>query len=219
MTRPYTLRKRAEQQADTRRRIVEAAVELHSSVGPAQTTFSMVAERASVQRHTLYAHFPNERSLFAASSSLAAERHPVPDASPWRALEDRRERLTTGIRAIYDWYERQAPLLARVLRDAEHHALTRDIARTQFARPFAEWKEALGAGLDHQQRAMLGLALRFFSWRYMSRDAGLSQDAAVDMMVLAIDGVGQGEQSRRAGAEPEPEEARQASVASSSALP
>ena len=63
MTRTYTLKRRAEQQADTRRRIVEAAVDLHSSVGPALTTFSMVAERAGVQRHTLYAHFPDERSL------------------------------------------------------------------------------------------------------------------------------------------------------------
>ena len=66
MTRTYTLKKRAEQQAETRRRIVEAAVDLHSSVGPALTTLSQVAERAGVQRHTLYAHFPDERTLFMA---------------------------------------------------------------------------------------------------------------------------------------------------------
>src|SRR5690242_2122917 len=52
MTRTYTLKRRAEQQADTRRRIVEAAVDLHATVGPAATTVSMVAERAGVQRHT-----------------------------------------------------------------------------------------------------------------------------------------------------------------------
>ena len=70
MARTYTLKRRAEQQAETRRRIVEAAVELHGSVGPALTTISMVAERAGVQRHTLYAHFPDERSLFLACSGL-----------------------------------------------------------------------------------------------------------------------------------------------------
>ena len=53
MARTYTLKRRAEQQADTRRRIVDAAVELHTRVGPAATTFSMVAETAGVQRHTL----------------------------------------------------------------------------------------------------------------------------------------------------------------------
>ena len=74
MTRTYTLKRRAEQQMETRRRIVEAAVDLHSSVGPALTSISMVAERAGVQRHTLYAHFPDEKSLFLACSGLAMER-------------------------------------------------------------------------------------------------------------------------------------------------
>ena len=82
MTRTYTLRRRAEQQAETRRRIVEAAVDLHGSVGPASTTFSMIAERAGVQRHTLYAHFPDERSLLLACSGLAHERDPLPDPEP-----------------------------------------------------------------------------------------------------------------------------------------
>ena len=70
MARTYTLKRRAEQQAQTRQRIVEAAVELHSSVGPAATTISMVAESAGVQRHTFYAHFPDERSLLLACSAM-----------------------------------------------------------------------------------------------------------------------------------------------------
>src|SRR5262244_1289196 len=105
MTRTYTLRKRAEQQAETRQRIVEAAIDLHGSVGPSATTISMIAERAGVQRHTLYAHFPDERSLFRACSGLAMERDPLPDAGPWRGIEDRRERLRIGLSAIYGWYE------------------------------------------------------------------------------------------------------------------
>src|SRR5262245_20960197 len=95
--RTYTLRKRAESQAQTRQRIAEAAVELHGSVGPARTTISMIAERAGVQRHTLYAHFPDERSLFMACSGLAAERDPLPDAAPWRSIGDGRERLGVGL--------------------------------------------------------------------------------------------------------------------------
>src|SRR5215470_8564613 len=103
MTRTYTLKKRAEQQAETRQRIVEAAVELHGSVGPSATTISMVAERAGVQRHTLYAHFPDERSLLMACSGLVQERDPMPEAAPWRSILDRRERLRTGLSALYDW--------------------------------------------------------------------------------------------------------------------
>ena len=125
MARTYTLKKRAEQQAETRQRIVEAAVDLHGSVGPAATTFSMVAERAGVQRHTLYAHFPDERSLLTACSGLVQDRDPPPDGLVWRDIADDRQRLSTGLRTVYDWYAGNAALLSCVLRDAEHHALTR----------------------------------------------------------------------------------------------
>ena len=73
---------------DTRRRITEAAVELHTSVGPARTTVSAVAERAGVQRHTVYRHFPTEEDLFAACSAHFDELHPAPDIAAWRAEAD-----------------------------------------------------------------------------------------------------------------------------------
>lgn len=189
MTRTYTLKRRAEGQAATRQRIVEAAVKLHSTVGPAMTTISMVAERAGVQRHTLYAHFPEERSLFLACSALTMERDPLPTADGWRAVEDRRERLRNGLAAIYGWYERNAELAGCVLRDTEVHALTKEIAELRFGPFFAAYHEVLGAGLDQTQRALLGLALSYFSWRTLVRDGGLGQAAAVDAMVQTIDSV------------------------------
>lgn len=187
MTRTYTLKKRADSQAATRRRIVEAAVELHSHVGPAATTFSMLAERAGVQRHTLYAHFPDERSLFVACSGLVGERDPMPDAAPWGNIADRGERLSTGLRAVYDWYRRNAALMACVLRDAEHHALTREISTEQFGPSIAAFHQVLGAILDAKQQAMLGLALSFYTWRTLTRDAGLDQNATVAAMVRAVE--------------------------------
>jgi len=186
MKRTYTLKRRAEQQAETRQRIVEAAVDLHGSVGPALTTISMVAERAGVQRHTLYAHFPDERSLFLACSGLAMERDPLPDAEPWRAIADPRERLRTGLLALYSWYERNAELAACVLRDAEYHALTREISDLRMGPSMAAYGDVLGARLSRKQRAALQVALSFFTWRTLVCDSGLSQRAAVDVMVQAI---------------------------------
>ena len=188
MTRTYTLKRRAEQQAETRQRIVEAAVELHGSVGPALTTISMIAERAGVQRHTLYAHFPDEMGLYLACSGLVEERDPLPDAAPWRAIADRSERLATALAAIYGWYERNARLLACVLRDAEHHALTRQIAEMRFGPHFAAYQEVLGTRLGTKQRAMLRLALSFFTWRTLVQDGGLKQSAAIAAMVQAVKG-------------------------------
>ena len=189
MPRPYTLKRRAERQADTRRRIVEAAVELHGSLGPARTPLSMVAERAGVQRHTLYAHFPDERSLLLACSGLTAERDPLPDAEPWRAIADRRERLRAGLRAVYDWYGRNAERAACVLRDAEHHALTREISQMRFGPYMRAYREVLGAGLGTaEQRAMLALMLGFHACRSLVRESGLEQGAAVEAAVQAIEG-------------------------------
>ena len=164
MTRTYTLRRRAEQQADTRRRIVEAAVDLHSSIGPAATTFSMIAEHAGVQRHTLYAHFPDERSLHLACSGLAMERDPLPEATPWRAFADRQERLRTGLAAIYGWYERNASLAACVLRDAEHHALTKEIAEMRMGPAMADYVDhyVKRTGLDPRPHLDTYLAYNFF---------------------------------------------------------
>jgi AcrR family transcriptional regulator len=187
VARTYTLSRRAEQQAETRQRIVEAAVDLHGSVGPALTTISMVAERAGVQRHTLYAHFPDERSLFVACSGLAFERDPLPDAGAWRAIKDRRERLRTGLDAIYAWYERNADMGACVLRDAEYHALTKEMITLRFGPPMAAYHSVLGAKLNTKQRGVLRLALSYYTWRTLVREGGLKQRAAVEVMVHAID--------------------------------
>lgn len=187
-TRTYTMKRRAEQQAETRRRIVDAAVELHTSVGPAATTFSMLAERAGVQRHTLYAHFPDERSLLLACSSLTMERDPLPASEPWRAIADQHDRLRTGLAAIYGWYERNAALAGCVLRDAEHHALTGEIVEMRFGPSLAGYVDVLGAGLGKRQHAVLVLALSFFTWRSLVRDGGLRPPLAAKVMVRAIEG-------------------------------
>ena len=190
MPRSYTMTRRAERQAETRRRIVEAAVALHGSFGPALTTLSMVAERAGVQRHTLYSHFPDERSLFLACSGLVAERDPLPDAEPWRAVADRRERLRAGLRAVYAWYGRNAELAACVLRDGERHALTKEMIELRFGPHFLAYRDVLGADLGPEQRAVLGLMLGFHAWRALVREGGLEQEAAIEVAVRAIECTG-----------------------------
>lgn len=183
MARPYTLKKRAEQQAQTRLRIVEATVDLHGTVGPAATTMSMIAERAGVQRHTLYAHFPDERSLQHACSALALERDPLPAAAAWAHVEEPRERLRRGLGELYGWYARNAGLAACVLRDAEHHALTRETAELRFGPVMASVERVLGAGLTPRQRALLAVAMDFHCWRALDRATSSPVDVIVDAIL------------------------------------
>ena len=95
--------------------------------------------------------------------------------------------LRTGLVALYGWYERNASLAACVLRDAEHHAITREMVELRMGPHMAAYQEVLGAKLNSKQRAMLQLALSFFTWRTLIREGGLKTRAAVEAMVQAID--------------------------------
>jgi hypothetical protein len=122
-----------------------------------------------------------------ACSGLVHERDPLPDAGPWRSIEDRTERLYTGLAAIYGWYERHAQLLTCVVRDAEYHPLTREISQIRMGPPMAAYSEVLGATLNAKQRAMLRLALSFYTWRTLVRDGGLKTAAAARAMAQVIE--------------------------------
>lgn len=182
--RPYRLGKRAEAQEATRRRIVEAAVKLHGTMGPAQTTVSQIAELAGVQRHTYYAHFPEERDLFLACSGLTMEKDPLPDVQAWADIPAGRQRLSGGLAQVYAWYARNAGIAACVLRDAEHHALTREMIELRMGPTFACAEELLGEGLSPRGQALLGIALQFFAWRSLS--ASHSPESAAELMAEAV---------------------------------
>lgn len=182
MARKYTQKRRAEQQEETRTRIAQAALDLHRAIGPARTTVSMVAEKAGVQRHTLYAHFPDTRSLFLACSGLHAEQDPPPDGESWTSIQDRRERLQTGLAEIYEWYARNAELVAGLLRDMDLVDDVRHVFHERFGPRMAQWISALGPEEQTPtRRAMLGVALSFHTWRTLAVDGGLGPAAAATM--------------------------------------
>ncbi len=185
MARTYELRKRAERLADTRRRIVEAAVELHTTAGPAKTSIAAVAERAGVQRHTVYAHFPDLRSLFAACSRHWDDANPFPDPAPWFAIEDPERRLRAALDDVYTWYARVEPELALFLRDASLVPENGEIMEAQ-AEQLAALADDLARGFRKTRaaRAAIGHALEFETWRSLVRRQGLSHADAIDAVVL-----------------------------------
>lgn len=116
--RPYRKRKRAESEEDTRRRITEAAVELHGTVGPANTKVTELAELAGVSRMTVYNHFPTDVDLFVACSTHWAMQNPFPDPAAWTEVVDPEKRLDRALQELYGWYDLKQGMLAKVLRDA-----------------------------------------------------------------------------------------------------
>src|SRR5438093_4875784 len=103
----------------TRRRIVEAAVELHSTIGPSRTSSSAVARRAGVPRPTLYAYFPDETSLFMACTGHTMAVDPPPHSERWADVADPREGLRLALTEMYAYYRRNAGRIANIERDAQ----------------------------------------------------------------------------------------------------
>lgn len=189
MPRTYTKSKRAEKEAETRRRIVEAAVELHSRQGPGRTTISQVAEHAGVQRHTVYAHFPDEQQLLMACSGHTDALDPMPGPVNWEAINDPEVRLRKALSALYAWYGRNAELTGNVLRDLESgHAGVHQIFSIRWLPRIEAIQASLAAGLGGRGMAALALAMSFHTWRTLTRDGSLKPTAAVELMVQTISG-------------------------------
>lgn len=184
MPRTYTLKRRAERRDETRRRIVDAAIELHQTVGPAATTVSDVAERAGVGRVTVYRHFPDELSLALACSGCYFERNPPPDVEAWRRIADPHERLETGLRVTYAYHRSTEAMMSRVLADARDHQV--------MASYHALWQRAADVLLAPWRargrrrrllRSGISLALRFDTWRALALEEGLTDEQAVELVL------------------------------------
>jgi AcrR family transcriptional regulator len=156
-------------------------------MGPARTTVAQIADRAGVQRHTYYAHFPDERSLMLACSGLALERDPLPKVDEWQTVPSGAPRICRGLEELYAWYERNERLTVCVLRDAEFHEPTREAAELRMGPIFERARNVLGADLSERARALLGVALQFATWRELS--ASLAPHSAAGLMADAICGL------------------------------
>lgn len=184
--RRYTLGQRAASQEETRRRIVEATVELHEEVGPRDTTISAVANRAQVQRLTVYRHFPDEASLFAACTSHWFERNPPPALSSWSG-EEGDLRVLDALRLLYGYYRQTARMWALSYRD--------EAAAPALHEPMEQVRLYLNKVRDdltkhlrpkrssvERVRTTLGHAVQFSTWQSLAS----SQDNDVDIAYLVL---------------------------------
>ena len=191
-SRRYRLGQRAESMEQTRERIATATFELHGLVGPARTTIAAVAERAGVERATVYRHFPDELSLYHGCIGHGRAKHPFPDASTWSAIKDPEERLRTGLRVLYGYYRTVEYVLTNVVRDLPDMPV--------FQRAYAElgifaYYEGVRAVLAEPYRttsqfrtiaAAIGHATQFETWRSLVRVQRLSDRRAVEAMVAMV---------------------------------
>lgn len=191
--RPYRLRQRAIQQQETRERIVDAAVALHEEIGPAATTISALAERAGVQRLTVYRHFATEQEIFRACSAKWLAQHgppqaaglpPGPPAARTRAI----------LAALYAYYDGTQGMLRSLYRDVGR-VEGLDVEMREFEAQVATLGEALLAACAPARskalRTTIGHALRFSTWQSL-HEQGLGGAAMAALVAGWIEAASDG---------------------------
>lgn len=191
MSRRYELRLRASRQNETRQRIVEATVHLHQTLGGSKTTISAIAEKAGVERLTVYRHFPDEKALFTACTSHYMALNPPPDPAAWERIPEAEERLRTALRAIYAFHRRTEPMFTRAAGDLEELPVLREV----MAPFFAYWERvhevlcarwAVSGRQRLRVRAFVGHAIHFQTWRSLVREQKLMDAEAVDLVLKVV---------------------------------
>ena len=194
----YRLQRRAERQEETRQRIVTAAVELHTTVGPARTTDAAVAARAGVTRVTFYRHFPDDVALFRACMSHGLHAWPPPEPESWRRVASPVARLELALRELFAYYavagdgllviSRDAPLLRPELLAAPSRL---DVMRRMAPVLIEGWRvrgrrrQVLGAAIS--------LAISVGTWAHLVKQQGLADDDAVALLVAMVCAAGRQE--------------------------
>ncbi|MGE0564902.1 MAG: TetR/AcrR family transcriptional regulator [Pseudolabrys sp.] len=184
--RSYTLKRRAESREETRARIVAATMKLHEELGASGTTISAVAERAGVQRLTVYRHFPDETALFKACTSQWLADHPPPDPAAWTALASE-ARVRAALAALYGYYRRTERMWVVSYRDEkEVEALRRPMREVRgyldgIAADLAASIKASGRRRD-AVALTLAHAVQFATWQSL-KDNGESDAVLVDLVI------------------------------------
>ncbi len=188
-SRPYRMSKRAEDVGETRQRIVEATLHLHTTIGPARTTISAIAEQAGVTRLTVYRHFPTADELFAACTSHWMSQHPRPDLATWAKIKSPEQRARKALTELFGWYRENADDQFAVRRDVDTMPVWVAAAMRSVD---AQIADALVAGSTirgaarRRLRAAAGHAVSYDTWRSLAIDQGLDDDEAAELMTKLL---------------------------------
>lgn len=180
----------------TRDRIVAAAFGLHATIGPSRTTIRAIADRAGVQRHTVYAHFPDLDSLYEACTAHGIRSSGMPEPDGWHAVPDPLDRLRHGLREMVAWYRTNDQMLGNVLFDIDPSAPP-PTAPDPFELRMGSLHEALAEGWEvgpdrrPTVEAVIGHALAFATWKSLAQ-GGLTDEQVVAVLVGLVTRVADG---------------------------
>ena len=174
--------RRAAANAETRRRIVDAAIALHAQKGVLGTSWPDIAKRADVALGTVYRHFPSLDQLVPACTSENALRTKPPGPSILVGLTRPQERIGQFVQELFAFYGRTAPWTPRASIDRHEIPVLDTILSRREAALKALVEETLGPLRRRRHALEATLALTDFGvWRSLTH-SGLSTDAAARLI-------------------------------------
>ena len=182
MPRKYELGKRATQQADTRRRIIAAALELYQEQGVSATTMTDIARRADVAPGTVANHFGSAAALAIeiADEALSALRMPTPDL--FSGIDGLRDRVELLVRELSAFFERAGPWWRASQREGPGVSFWADAEARYYQQLDALVRAALGP-LSADEDAVAVVITVFGRWVIGSlQEAGRTSEQAVSLV-------------------------------------
>jgi AcrR family transcriptional regulator len=184
--------KRAASVEETRRRIVDATLDLHTSQGILATSWEDIARRADVAPATVYRHFPTLDELLPACGEQSMQQLALPSdeqiAERFRGTRSRRERLRRLIEELFGLYERGGHVLHAVRRE---RALLAPLQRDH--EEIEQRLDALTAAalepseLGEQEIAVVRALTDYDAWAAL-RARGITGPDAVDVVAGLLEG-------------------------------
>jgi AcrR family transcriptional regulator len=183
--RAYNQHARAEQAAQTRRRIVEATHQLHIEKGVAATTFRDIAQRADVGIGTVFHHFPTYEDVIAACGVYTLEAVQPPTPGLVERIADPKARIRYLVSELFDFHAR-TPWMSRIRAERDNFAaLDRGLDAMEAMRKAFIYAALQPLRHSIRTQAFVNALLDFPVYESLV-DAGLTHAAAIEEMTQLL---------------------------------
>lgn len=178
--------RRADLVDQTRQQITAATARLHTTVGPANTSVSSIAEEAGVTRLTVYRHFADLDVLFEACRAHWRAENPPPNAAAWAEVPDLEARARRAFGELYGWFRDHAEELFPIYRDISTMPVSSQARMRDENRRLGDLLlegHAPDGEAGRRARAVARHLLDYRTWRSLAIQQELSDTEAVDLGV------------------------------------
>ena len=180
-SRPYSMALRAEQAAQTRERILDAALACYRETGIGSTSLQAVARRAEVSAATVLNHFGSAAGLAKVVIDSLTATLQIPDDSEWPET-GRPARVRRLMQELFEFWERSRPWFEIFRAELDVDPALRDGQAGLWQAIGELYARVFGAALGDAKRRGAIFGLTAPGTFTALRDAGMSVEDAAELI-------------------------------------